>query len=114
MSFDNPVTPDEKLWQAESDADTLATAQAIASDPQRMAAAKEAAERQAEDAAERTKALRRVAGKKKQAYTEKSEKSEYSSVIAPKVAVPVRKSENPSDAKGIAVMPVRFLKDKKR
>lgn len=51
----------EKDWQAENDAETLARAAEIKADKKRMSAAASAAKKMVDDAAVRTKALKRVA-----------------------------------------------------
>ena len=64
MSFDQPVTADEKRWQAESDARTLSQGTIIKADENRMAAAKKAADRLAEEEQEQAEALKKVASGK--------------------------------------------------
>lgn len=64
MSFDQPVTADEKRWQAESDARTLSEAEIISDDENRMAAAKVAADRLAEEERKNAEALEKVSNVK--------------------------------------------------
>lgn len=64
MSYDRPVTADEKRWRAEDDAHTLARAEEIKDDKARMDAAAQAAKRMADEEAERMKNMRKVARKK--------------------------------------------------
>ncbi len=75
MSFDRPETADEKRWQAESDARSLSEAKIISDDEKRLAAAKVAAERLAEEERERAEAMEKVSdvqsgavGKKKNMF----------------------------------------------
>ncbi len=58
-----PLSANEKRWQAESDAHTLAEAERIKEDKSRLDAAAEAAKRMAEEETERAKAMRKVAGR---------------------------------------------------
>jgi len=55
----------EKEWQAEYDANTLAEAQVIYSDPARLKKAQEKAKKMAEDQREKANAMQKVAGAKK-------------------------------------------------
>lgn len=57
------MTAQDKRWRAESDASTVAEAQAIQSDPTRMRAAKVAGDRMAKEAQKKADALRSVAKK---------------------------------------------------
>lgn len=101
--YDSPVTAEDKRWRAESDADTLAEAQQIADNPDRMAAAKAAADRMANERAERAQNMRKVAGKKAGAkpYTEKGAAKE------PGRGPTGTGSGSP---KGMADVPLNFLK----
>lgn len=56
-----PITADEKRWRAEDDAYTLATANQIRSDPDRLNAAQEAAKRMAEEERDKANAMGKVA-----------------------------------------------------
>ena len=61
MSHFIPMTAEEKRWQAEGDAHTLSQAKIINGDENRMAAAKQAAEKLAEHEREQAEALEAVA-----------------------------------------------------
>ena len=58
-----PISADEKRWQAEGDANTLAEAEVIKGDKGRSKAAKGAAKKMSEEATKRAKAFSNVAGK---------------------------------------------------
>ena len=58
------LSADEKRWQAEHDARTLAEAEQIKQDEKRLADAQTAAKRMADEEAEKAKAMRKVAGRK--------------------------------------------------
>ncbi len=60
MSFEEPVTADEKRWQAESDARTLSESKIIAADENRLSAAKTAADRLAVEERKKAEALESV------------------------------------------------------
>lgn len=65
MSVTEAATPKtEKEWEARYDAETLARAEVIKKDPQRLAAAQEQAGKMAEAETEEARALRKVANKK--------------------------------------------------
>lgn len=59
------MTRQEKQWQAQDDARTLATAEVVKNDPGRLSAAKVAAKRMAEEEKDSAKAMTRVAGIRK-------------------------------------------------
>jgi len=59
--FPEPMTEDEKRWQAESDARTLANSDVIKADPDRLQAAGTAAEKMAEDELQEAIAMKKVA-----------------------------------------------------
>jgi hypothetical protein len=59
------LSPDERKWQAENDARTLAEAEQIKEDKTRLEAAQSAAKRMLEEEEERTRAMRKVARKKR-------------------------------------------------
>jgi len=61
LSYANPVS--DKEWRARDDADTLARAEEIKDDEARLATAKAAATKMAEDKAEEAEAMRKVAAK---------------------------------------------------
>ena len=63
MSYPQPISAQDKKWRAEDDARTLAEAERIKVDKSRMDAASTAAKRMADEEAERTQALRKVAKK---------------------------------------------------
>lgn len=65
MSYDTPISADEKRWRAESDARTLAEAERIKNDQPRLTEAQAAANRMADEEAEQARAMRKVAGRKK-------------------------------------------------
>lgn len=69
------LTVDEKRWQAEDDARTLAAANVILQDPGRIKKAKTAAERMADEERERADALNKVATTKVVVSKEKPESS---------------------------------------
>lgn len=58
------MTKEEKHWQAEGDAHTLARAQEVQGDPKRMSAAKRIAVEQAKELQKQTRAMQNVARKK--------------------------------------------------
>ena len=58
------ISADEKRWQAEADARTLAEAETIKQDNKRLMEAQTAAKKMADEEAERAKAMRKVAGSK--------------------------------------------------
>lgn len=59
------MTKQEKEWQAQDDARTLATAEVVKNDPPRLSAAKVAAKRMAEEEKDQAKAMTRVANMRK-------------------------------------------------
>lgn len=59
------ISPDEKRWQAEADAHTLAAAKVIEKDKARLSAAQEAAARMAQEQADQANAMKSVARKPK-------------------------------------------------
>ena len=61
------LSDDEKRWRAESDARTLADAEAIRNDPVRVGSAMEAAKRMAAERAKEASAMMKVAGRAKAA-----------------------------------------------
>ena len=75
MEHSIPMTADEKRWQAEYDARTLSEAKIISDDEKRLAAAKVAADRLAEEERIKAEALEKVSnvrsgkvGKEKNMY----------------------------------------------
>lgn len=56
-----PVTDEEKKWRAESDARTLAEAEVIKNDEQRLKLAKEVAKKMAEKAQDEAHSMKTVA-----------------------------------------------------
>jgi hypothetical protein len=58
-----PLSEDEKRWRAEQDAHTLAEAQVISKDQDRLTAAQQEAERVAKSAEERAQAYKNVSRK---------------------------------------------------
>ena len=56
------ITADDKKWQAQSDARTLADAGMIKGDPERLAAAGKAAEEMAEEKLKEAVSMKNVAG----------------------------------------------------
>ena len=58
----SPKTADEKRWQAESDAETMARYEEIMGDASRRAAATKVARQKAADLTKRANAMQRVAG----------------------------------------------------
>lgn len=58
------LSADDKKWRAKDDARTLAEATVIGKDPERMEAAKAAAQVMADEQAEQAKAMRGVAARK--------------------------------------------------
>lgn len=67
--MDYPITADERRWRAESDARTLAEAKVIEKDQKRLADARAAAQRMADEQAKEAQAMRTVAGQKKSSNT---------------------------------------------
>lgn len=69
----NPMVASEKDWEAQNDADTLARAEEIKADNQRMKRAAKAAADMEKEAAVRAKAMKSIAskGKKKPARPKK-------------------------------------------
>lgn len=59
-SYAPPLTVEEKRWQAESDARTLANAKVITNDPARLQAATNAAQQMADEQSKEAKAMRNV------------------------------------------------------
>lgn len=102
--YEQPMTASDKRWQAESDANTLAEAQVIANNPERMTAAKAAAKRIADEQADRTQSLRKVAGKKAgtKPYVEKTGVSRG----------PAPNAQSGGSPDGMAAVPVTFLKNR--
>lgn len=101
MPPSRPVTAEEKRWQAEEDAHTLARANVIREDPDRLKAAQGAAKKMAEDEREQANAMSKVA------------KGQQSRAKRPAghlpLAVPHRNKATKADGHGIASMPVKFL-----
>jgi hypothetical protein len=64
----------EAEWQAEDDARSLAQAEEIKADKPRLDKAQDAAKRMADEEAERAKAMRKVAGRKKSGSTQEKRK----------------------------------------
>ena len=62
--YNGAITADQKKWQAEDDAYTLAQAAKIQKDPARMSAATDAAKRMAEEKREDANAMSSVARRK--------------------------------------------------
>lgn len=56
------VSAEEKKWQAESDARTLAEAEVIKGDPDRLKAAQESAKGMAEEKSDEAAAMKKIAG----------------------------------------------------
>jgi len=69
-----PISADERKWRAQDDARTLAQANVIKQDQQRLAAAKAEARRMAEEQAKEAAAMRGVAGKAAQAPKQQAKK----------------------------------------
>ncbi len=84
------MTKEEKHWQAESDAHTLANAQEIQKDKGRMGAAKKVAGEQAKELQQRTTAMRNIAQRK-----------------TPTAPNPVRKTTKKTTARKAAKNPAR-------
>lgn len=99
-----PIDAEEKRWQAESDARTLAEANVIREDPERMKAAQGAAKKMAEDEREQANAMSKVA-RGAQARAKRP-------AGHPSLAVPVKNKATNADGHGIAALPVTRL-DKK-
>ena len=59
--FPEPMTEDEKRWQSESDARTLATAEVIKKDEERLKSAGIAAEKMSEEELQEAIAMKNVA-----------------------------------------------------
>lgn len=59
--MDQAITADEKRWRAESDAHTLAEADIIRNDKERLEAATEAAKKMAEEQLQRAASMKHVA-----------------------------------------------------
>ena len=66
------LSVEEKRWQAENDARTLAEANVIQSDPERLDKAKQAAAKMAEEERARANAMSKVARSKKTAASGQS------------------------------------------
>lgn len=110
MMYPQPMTADDKRWRAESDANTLAEAQVIAGDPERMAAAKTAAKHIADERSEQLQGLRKVAAKKADSkpYTERG--TGKGSGPGHTGSGPALKPGIAGDVFGLTELPVNFLK----
>ena len=100
-----PLTAEDKQWQAKDDARTLAEANVIREDADRMSAAQTAAKQMAEDEREKATALGKVASGKQSTAKRPVGQSAF--------AAPTGNKASKSDSKGIAEMPVTFLNKKK-
>jgi len=95
---DEPLSPQEKRWQAEDDARSLARAEEVKNDKSRLGAAQRKAVEQAEERQEQADALKKVAGKQTTPLPDKPENSipvQPTSQSAPAPAAPVTFFDNP-------------------
>lgn len=65
MSSKTTMDKQEKIWQAESDARTLADAEVIKKDPERLAAAVKQAKKMADEKKKEAQGMAHVAGMRK-------------------------------------------------
>ena len=102
--IDSPMTAEDKRWQAQDDARTLASANVIREDPDRMSAAQTMAKEMAEEDREKAKAMGKVARGQQTTVKRPAGQSAF--------AMPTGNKPSKSDGKGIAEMPVKFLNKK--